>query len=405
MANEEDKDKQQPEADTPAAQGKGGNPRRRKPGGSSAERQAESSKPVEATGGTGAAPTPKPAAERTSTKSKAAGEGARSSSGGGFAGWVALLLVLALAGGGYWLWQQLQQSQQQLVQMRESLSGELSRTGRTAEQLTTEINRLQEQLAESARERRSMEEALQALRERVGRREAVIELAEAELLLVLANRQLRLTRDVQTAIAALQEADDRLRQAAEPGLIPVREAIAREIEALRAAPRVDKAGLSARLGALMERVDQLPLPGASRPQAPQPTDATSPRDYDLTTWQGWRELGEAVWEDILSLFTFRRGDATRPPLTAPEERFFLRQNLRLKLETARTALLEEQPAIYRQTLNEGTAWLDEYFPEAPAVTALREQLRTLATADIRPELPELGAALQRLRAVTTEAGN
>ena len=82
---------------------------------------------------------------------------------------------------------------------------------------------------------------------------------EMEQLLRIANYQLNLAHDPDTALAALQEADAVLARLADPGLQPLRRQLSDDILALRSVERVDIEGIALRLDSLARRVDQLPL--------------------------------------------------------------------------------------------------------------------------------------------------
>ena len=84
----------------------------------------------------------------------------------------------------------------------------------------------------------------------------------------------------------------------------------------------------------------------------------------------------------------------------PEQAYFLRQNLRRQLETARLAVLQLDGANYRDAVNEARAWIERYFDtDDRAVTAAIEQLDALAGERVRSNLPDLSASLEAVRTV------
>ncbi|MCC5868688.1 MAG: uroporphyrinogen-III C-methyltransferase [Gammaproteobacteria bacterium] len=220
--------------------------------------------------------------------------------------------------------------------------------------------------------------------------------AEAEYFLNIANTELQLAADIGRATQALELADARLRQIDEPGLNPVRAAIAAELTALGAVPTVDRAGISLRLASLARQVDALPLPqpapGLFERGTPVGTDEASP-GLD----RAWRALRRA----LSNMVSVRRDDSPVSPQLSPEEGFFLRRNLEVQIENARMALLRRERGLYRDHLDSAAGWLEAWFDVTdPAVASVQATLEELAAIDIAPALPAVDDSLRRLRDYT-----
>ena len=214
----------------------------------------------------------------------------------------------------------------------------------------------------------------------------------------MAALRLRLARDVEGALAAVEEADAAVRELADPALIPVREALARARAALAAVPRPDVEGMALELAALAERVEALPLAPAYRRAAPPPRPAGG-GDAAGEEGPAWRRALARAWQALRSLVVVRRADRPVQPLLAPDEQYFLVLNLRLKLDAARLALLEGREGAFRAALADARRWLGTYFdPEDAAVAAMDAGLARLAEARLSPPLPDLSEALERIRA-------
>lgn len=307
-----------------------------------------------------------------------------------FIAWLGLLAALALGGGGYYLWQQLQQ--QETAQQRE-----LARQNNTLETLRREAadrddrqdNRLEELITQAD----NLDQALQNLLKSRSHLRNDWLLTEAEYLLKLANHRLLLERDVATAIVALQSADDRLREVADPGLLAIRKRVADDINALRNIDQPDLAGLSFTLSSLANDISDLPL-ATPEPLSRQQQEA-APKDQQI---ENWRELPAALWRDIKSLVVIRHHDEPIQPLLAPEQRFFLTQNLQLQLEQARLALLHGQTRVYRERLQQARQWIEQYFDtEQNPTRQLLAQLAQLAQTEIHPALPDISGTHQALQ--------
>ncbi len=327
----------------------------------------------------------------------------RGGGGGGGLAALALLVSLGVAGGGAYLWQELSTAQSRLLAANAELRQAMEALrAADREQQTALSERLTAQAQSEAQRREALrgelQAALTALHEELGRDRDGWVRYEVEYLLAYANRRLQLDGDIRSADAALEAADERLLAQADPALLPVRQAIAAERRALAALPRIDTEGMVLELAALAEGIEALPLPGA--PQRFQP-EAESPTAGDeAIDWKDWRGLGNALWSDLGELVTVRTGRDQPLPLTSPEQRFFLQQNLRLKLLAARMALLQGEQVVFRAALTEADAWLGQYFDtEAAAVSAARATLRRLAAVEQAPALPDISTSLRRLRAL------
>lgn len=353
-----------------------------------------------------AAPSEKP--PKTTEPRKKGGNGRYSGVNRGLA-IAALILALAAAGGAGYLWQELQKTRGSMEAMQGATSDRIDQlqsardqmAGRMEAQQGT-IAQLQQNLKASERERQALAQAMRHLRTRLSQDRSEWTLAEVEYLLTVANQSLRLRGSVPTAMAALQAADQQLAQMSDPALIPVRQAIANELQRLQAVPQVDTSGVAARLGGLMANVDELPLPGDSRTfsaraeaEAGQP-----PRPEGWSDWRGWLS---SIGHQLKGLFTIKETGEVGRPVMSPEQQYFLRQNLRLKLETARTALLEGQPAVYRDSLTEATQWVGEYFQtESDTTRAFLNTLQELTKVELQPQLPDISDSLRTLRKTMDE---
>ncbi len=93
-------------------------------------------------------------------------------------------------------------------------------------------------------------------------------------------------------------------------------------------------------------------------------------------------------------------DRDAPPLLAPTQQYFLRENLRLRLLAARVALLVRDEANFKSDIAAANAWLKKYFDtRVKAVQALMATLTQIGTTVMPAELPDINASLTALRTV------
>ncbi|MBI1398144.1 MAG: hypothetical protein GC151_19395 [Betaproteobacteria bacterium] len=233
--------------------------------------------------------------------------------------------------------------------------------------------------------------ALESLYQELARNRDEWVLAEIEQILVTADEQLELAGNVRSALIALEAADKRLAQADRPGLLSLRKVINQDIDKLKAAPAVDVPGLTLKIDALIASVDDLPLLSDLRPTA------TSPADHGGHT-PTWNNLLGELWYDLKDMLRIRFVDSRQAPLLAPEQAYFARENLKLKLLSARLALLSRNESEFRMDIRTADQWLSQHFDTAnAAVSSARKQLLQLADTDLAVQLPNIDDSLQAVR--------
>ena len=304
---------------------------------------------------------------------------------------LALLSSLIIAGGIFYLWREhtnaLHNQQQQLTQLQ-SVVKDHSETQQQFDQA------VKEELGKLHERQQALKDAVTELLKtsRHLRHEWLV--SEAEYLVNLAGHRLILARDANTAITALKAADDRLREAGDPSLIVLRKALADDISTLEGIALPDTAGLSLKLSAMVQDVEDLPL------LTPEPKTAT-PQQIGPTkpSLENWRELPGAMWEDMKKLVIIRDHQGPIKPLLSPEQHFFLSQNLKLQLEQARLALLNGENAIYHERLDTVQTWLHNWFDlEHNRTVYMLDRIKELQAIDIQPSLPELTRTYQAFQA-------
>lgn len=255
--------------------------------------------------------------------------------------------------------------------------------------LTSKVESLESGLAES----QNQQVALEALYQQLSRNSDEWALAEIEQTLTFAAQQLQLAGNVKAAILALQNADMRLSRIDRPQLAPLRKVLERDIERLRVAPHVDVVGLSARIDAVMESVDTLPLAMQQRP----PSEATVATAQAAESNAVARLLRE-IWTDLRSLVRIQNVERPDVPLIDPGQTFFLRENLRLRLLSARIALLQRDQKTYHADLQAVRQWLERFYDTRDRnLTVALNAVRQLSEAQIGVDVPDINASLGAVR--------
>ena len=251
------------------------------------------------------------------------------------------------------------------------------------------LAQLEGKLAES----QSQQLSLEALYQELSRNRDEWQLAEIEQVLAIASQQLQLARNVRAALLALQLADARLARSDRPQFAPIRRAIARDIERLKAVPAVDFASVTGRIDNLVASIDTLPLAFEERTERLPLAKAAPATDRGFLA-----RLGAEVWREMSALVVVRRIDSPEPPLLPPSQAYFVRENLRLRLLNARASLLARDEAGYREDLRTSLAWVQRYFDgRSKSTVDAVAQLKQLSTVSISFEMPTISESLDAVR--------
>ena len=339
--------------------------------------------------------------------------------------WTVALLSLVLAGGAAWLaWQSHQRVQglEQTLVKRQEDSQTQAADARLAARQAQELSRetaakaalIDARLNDVASQRTQIDELLQSLTR--SRDENL--LIDLEAALQMAQQQAALTGSSEPLVAALRTADERLARSGQPRFEPLRRAMGRDLETLRLAGTQDVLSLAQRLDEAVGMVDELPLRNAppvatagahravpARPPAP-PRGALAPKAVPAADASsapaptGWWDEMRAWWQptmgELRDLVRVSRIEQPEAVLIAPEQAFFLRENLKLKLLNTRLSLLARQGLSVQSDLQDAQSAVGRYFdPDArktAQLTALLEQLST-QTRQIGVPRPEQSLAL------------
>lgn len=221
-------------------------------------------------------------------------------------------------------------------------------------------------------------------------------LAEVDQAVQIAAQQLQLAGNVQASILALQTADARLGSVDRPQWMPLRKAIAGDLDTLKALPQIDAAGIALKLETLIGRLDNLPLAFEAKPPAEANTAAAAERSWLQRLWQDF-------WAEFSQLVRIERLDRPDPALLAPSNAVFLRENLKLRLMNARLALLSRDGNTFREDVRICADWLVRYFDASNAgVNAAEADLLELQKTPVGIDLPSLQNSLAALRGLQTQ---
>lgn len=340
---------------------------------------------------------------------------------------LALLVAAAALVMAGMMWQRLNLTQAELARRAHDAELQVVEARTVASQAEAQVQELQARLgvaevrlSEVSLQRSQLEELMLSLSR--SRDDNLIQDLEASLRLAL--QQAQLTGSAQPMVSALQAADQRIQRAAQPRLNPVQRAIARDVDRIRAAALADIPNLALQIDELVRQVDgwptlnavgveraaprkpRRPAPEAGAPAAAPDAPAADPA-ADASPWQRfaerwnrwWREAFGQVVQGSRDLVHVSRIDHPEAALLAPEQAFFLRENIKLKLLNARLALLARQMSAARADVVAVEGLLQHYFDtSAPAVASALGGLGRLRRDLVAQDLPRPDDTLAALAA-------
>jgi uroporphyrin-3 C-methyltransferase len=272
-----------------------------------------------------------------------------------------------------------------------------------AREAVAKLALVEARISESALQRSQFEELIQSLAR--SRDDNV--LADIETALRVAQQQAVVTGSAEPLVLALKQAEERLTRLNQPRLERVRRAVVQDLDRTRARAGADLALLGIRIDEAVRTIDELPLL-ADVPQAqaeaapPAPGEAATPAAAPPSPagwWsRAWQLVGH-IGAEARSLVRVTRVERVEPLLLAPEQAFFLRENLKLRLLNARLALLSRQFETAQTDLREAQVALARWFDTGQRrVVVTQELLRSVAAQARQVELPRPDATFAAITA-------
>ena len=282
---------------------------------------------------------------------------------------------------------------------------------------------LEQRLAEVALQRSQLEDLIQSL-SRSRDENAVTDIDSG---IRVALQQSAITGSAEPLVAALRSADERLARINQPRLERLRRALARDLDRVRAVGVPDIGQLLIKIDEAVRLVDELTLISQSAPgmrprsaaaaaSAAEPAAAASPvarsaqarasaaqtpalMDGWAARFYAWSSPLTQVWTEVRGLLRVTRIAEPEAMLIAPEQAYFVRENLKLRLLNARLSLLSRQldPAV--ADLRSAQATLTRYFdPDSRKTQVTDELLRQIAAQSRQTTLPRPDETLAAIAA-------
>lgn len=318
---------------------------------------------------------------------------------------VGLMLAL-VAGGSLWMGWETQSRvhalEMELVKRQQGSSEQASEARVIAKQAedvardaAAKVALMDARVSEVALQRDQLDDLIQSMSR--SRDENAVSDIDASIRVAM--QQSSITGSAEPLMAALRSADERLTRLGQPRLEPLRRALTRDMDRVRAVAVPDIGSLLIKLDEVVRLTDELPLVSQSATTARavavavaqraqvQQAAASVPAHADLPVWRQWLSDWErplvVVWGEVSSLLRVTRIDRPESMLLAPEQGVFLRENLKLRLLNARLSLLSRQPEAATVDLQSAQRSLQTYFDGTARRTQIAADLLRTVTSQSR----------------------
>lgn len=330
---------------------------------------------------------------------------------------VVLLLIVGVAGAGFYfitqirakqeglggevkseLSRQITDYQKQLTAIQENianLQAELNSKDEHFNKTLTEFTDLHQQKMDATRKELS-DKVLQVQRQ-LGKTRGDWLIADAEYLLSVANERLHLIGDINTTREALEAADQRLRESGDTGAIKIREQIAKEIALIKDIKLPDIVGLYSSIRTLEDEAAKLSL---LLPYSGKPLTAPEEARSSNVAAEDSNEVLDTVIHELEGVVTIKRSTQPVKEILTEEQANFIREQLKVKLEVVKLALVQQNDALYQAGLADITVWIEKHFNKNDALELFKGELARLQAINLRKQLPDISTSLKMLRDVT-----
>jgi uroporphyrin-III C-methyltransferase len=330
-----------------------------------------------------------------------------------------LFLLLLLTGSAaliYYLWGEMQQLREQtrdLPQIHLQLAELQTKFKASPDQQIQVINEkfqpLHEELKLLSKQQQQTESKTAILSHQMSQ---LIEnpdwvMAEVNYLVTLAHHRLTIAKDAVGALLALTAADDRLRRLNNPTLDKIRVQLGKDMVNLRNLAPIEVEGMITRLANYVAQTDNLMLlQGKFADPAPVTAPKPQPTEDKNLDWQ--EQLGH-IGLALQNLVIIRHNENAETGKLSVDQRFYVRENLRLKLEMARLAAYRRDSQSFAVAVKAVEDWLNRYFDQRDKTIQtmlqdLAEMQKTVLTQQL-PDISESLRSLQRASVILSETPN
>lgn len=309
---------------------------------------------------------------------------------------IIILLFSTTGAAGYYLWQQQLMMQDLQLSQNSDLQNKIDVLQQTTDSQASAIDTSSGQIKSLQDEQQLITEVAQKAIDITNRQQKDWILAEIDYLLRMANRRLQIARDINSAIAAMQAADQRLHDLADLSLFDIRKQLSKDISNLKALHQVDVNGTAMALDQMLVHLSELPFKSVIDEVK------TQLEDDQKTSDQKGEETGfvDSVLNTFMQIGDIKVHDRSIEPASSREQQQFIEQMLRTYLLGARLAVLRYDQTQYLHDLEQAQNLLHSHFKVSDnRVNQMKSDLATFASINLTPDLPNINQSWSMLQDV------
>jgi uroporphyrin-III C-methyltransferase len=330
---------------------------------------------------------------------------------------IILFLVLGLAGAGFYFFTQLRDKQEGLGgEVKSELTRQINDYQKQLTAIQSQVAALQSEIAgkedhfnktladfsdlhtqKTEATRKELSDKVLQVQRQLGKTRGDWLIADAEYLLSVANERLHLVGDINTTRAALEAADQRLRESGDTGTITIREQIAKEISLLQGVKVPDVVGLYVSIQTLESDIAKLTL---VLPYSGKPLTAPGGTTDPSVVSEDSNDLLNSAIQELEGIVTIKHSDKPIKEILTQEQAEFIREQLKIKLEIVKIALVQQNDALFQAGLADIKTAINQHFTNNDDGKRFISELSRLQSIKLRSQLPDISASLKMLRDVT-----
>lgn len=215
-------------------------------------------------------------------------------------------------------------------------------------------------------------------------------LSQISYLINLANLQLNINHNIQSALHLLNLAQTKVDALDDPRLFALNKSLLSNIQTLKSAPTFSIAKLVADIDALSDKLkisklmpDQDDLKKAQQ-QATQKAQAVNEQPDGKWYHRLWHHVS-----GVKNLVIIRHNQGTIKPLLGPEQQSLLKSMMQSKLTLAEFAAIMHNNTVFQKELSILKKWINTYYQESINRAELLEDLNTIMQTNVDPKIPDI----------------
>lgn len=201
----------------------------------------------------------------------------------------------------------------------------------------------------------------------------------------LAQTNAQWSHNLNASTHLLQAADQILANSTHPNLSAIRQAIREDLKTLEQIPNIDTEGLLSKLSALDQKIEQYSIR----------SNALSIKPIQIKKESSWRDNIQENLQELRGLISIHYQDTTSLEPFNPDYLALLRENIRMNIQQAELAVVEQHQDLYNLALSSVAKNLSTGFnPNNPQTQSLLQEVQDLQKAIVAYPSPKLHAYSQ-----------